>query len=114
MSKVPPVVESDFCQTGSVIRLENNWLSEIGPKSLRGKHGLSFFFSTFIQTCCLDFFENMSIQQFLSIADEYPDLVTLLCTQARLMGNFGLNASVPWHVHFALFVMRISKIQITF
>ena len=41
-------------------------------------------------------FENMSIQQFWSIADEYPDLVTRLHTQARLMSNFGLNASVPW------------------
>ena len=38
----------------------------------------------------------MSIQQFWSIADEYPDLVTRLHTQARLMGNFGLNASVHW------------------
>ena len=44
------------------------------------------------QTC----FENMSIQQFWSIADEYPDLVTRTHTQARLMGSFVLNASVPW------------------
>ena len=41
-------------------------------------------------------FENMSIQQFWSIADEYPDLVTRLHMQARLTSNFGLNASVPW------------------
>ena len=41
-------------------------------------------------------FETMSIQQFWSIADKYPDLVTRLHTQARRMGNFGLNASVPW------------------
>ena len=40
--------------------------------------------------------KNMSIQKFWSIADEYPDLVTRLHTQARLMYNFGLNASVPW------------------
>ena len=38
----------------------------------------------------------MSIQQFWFIADEHPDLVTRLHTHARLMGNFGLNASVPW------------------
>ena len=43
------------------------------------------------QTC----FKNMSIQQFWLIADEYPDLVTRLHMQARLMGNFGLNESVP-------------------
>ena len=41
-------------------------------------------------------FENISIQQFWSIAGEYPDLVTRLHTQARLMNNFGLNASAPW------------------
>ena len=40
--------------------------------------------------------KTMSIQQFWSIADDYPDLVTGLHTQARTMGNFGLNASVPW------------------
>ena len=44
------------------------------------------------QTC----FENMSTQQFWSIADEYPDLVTRSNVQARLVGNFGLNGSVPW------------------
>ena len=41
-------------------------------------------------------FENMSIQQFWSIADEYLDLATRLHTQARLMSNFGLDASVLW------------------
>ena len=41
-------------------------------------------------------FENMSIQQFWSIVDEYPDPATRLHTQARLMSNFGFNASVPW------------------
>ena len=44
------------------------------------------------QTC----FENMFIQQFWSIANEYPGLVTQLHTQARLMANFGLSAFVPW------------------
>ena len=45
-----------------------------------------------IQTC----FENLSPPDFWSLADEYPDLVTRLHTQARLMGGFGLNGSVPW------------------
>ena len=44
------------------------------------------------QTC----FENMSIQQFWSIANEYPDLVTRPHAQASLMDNFDLNASVLW------------------
>ena len=43
------------------------------------------------QTC----FENMSIQQFWSIPDEYLDLVIRLYTKARLIGNSGFNASVP-------------------
>ena len=45
-----------------------------------------------IQTC----FENLSPPDFWSLADGYPDLVTRLHTQARLMGGFGLNGSVPW------------------
>ena len=34
--------------------------------------------------------------QFWSIADHYPDLVSRLHMQIRLMGNFGLNGGVPW------------------
>ena len=44
------------------------------------------------QTCL----ENISPYQFWSIADRYPDLVSHLHVQIRLMGNFGLNGSVPW------------------
>ena len=40
------------------------------------------------QTC----FEDVSILRFWSIADECPSIHT----QARLMVNFGLGASVPW------------------
>ena len=47
----------------------------------------------------LSLVSKMSIQQFWSIADGYPDLVTRLHTQAKLMCNFGLNASVPWLKH---------------
>ena len=45
-----------------------------------------------IQTC----FENISPPDFWSLADEYPDLVTCLQTQARLMGSFCHSGSVPW------------------
>ena len=45
-----------------------------------------------IQTC----FENISPPVFWSLADEYPDLVTCLHAQARLMGSFGLNGSAQW------------------
>ena len=44
------------------------------------------------QTCL----ENISACQFWSIADRYPGLVSRLHVQIRLMGNFGLNGSVPW------------------
>ena len=44
-----------------------------------------------IQAC----FKNISPPDFWSLTDEYPDLVTRLHTQARLMGSFGLNGSVP-------------------
>ena len=40
--------------------------------------------------------ENISSDQFCSIADLYPDLVRHLHVQIRLMGNFGINGGVPW------------------
>ena len=47
------------------------------------------------QTCL----ENISPYQFWSIADRYPDLVSRLHVQIRLMGNFGFNDSVTWHTN---------------
>ena len=35
-------------------------------------------------------------QKFWSISSDYPDLVCRLHVQIRLMGNFGLNRSIPW------------------
>ena len=35
-------------------------------------------------------------QKFWSISASYPDLVCRLHAQIRLMGNFGLNAGIPW------------------
>ena len=40
--------------------------------------------------------ENISPYQFWPIADRYPDLVSRLHVQIRLMGNFGLNGGVSW------------------
>ena len=39
--------------------------------------------------------KNVPLEQFWSLADSYPDLVSQLHAQVRLMGNFGLNATVP-------------------
>ena len=35
-------------------------------------------------------------KKFRSISSYYPDLVCRLHVQIRLMGNFGLNTSIPW------------------
>ena len=37
--------------------------------------------------------ENISTDEFWSIADLYPDLFHV---QIRLMGSFGINGGVPW------------------
>ena len=37
--------------------------------------------------------------QFWSLADDYPDLVSCLHIQVRIMGNFGFNGGVPWLSH---------------
>ena len=41
-------------------------------------------------------FDHLTPSKFWSITDHYPDLVSRLHIQVRLMGNFGLNAGVPW------------------
>ena len=41
-------------------------------------------------------FKTVPFEQFWSLADSYPDLVSRLHVQVRLMGNFGLNAGAPW------------------
>ena len=46
-----------------------------------------------VQSCL----ENVSPFRFWSLANQFPDLVSRLHVQLRLMGNFGLNVSLPWH-----------------
>ena len=41
-------------------------------------------------------FDHLTPSKFWSITDHYPDLVSRLHIQIWLMGNFGLNAGVPW------------------
>ena len=48
-----------------------------------------------IAQACL---RNVTSYQFWCLADNYPDLVSRMHVQIRLMGNFGLNGGVPWHV----------------
>ena len=45
-----------------------------------------------VQACL----ENISPDQFWSIADLYPDLVRHHQVQMRLMGNFGFNGGASW------------------
>ena len=41
-------------------------------------------------------FDHLTPSKIWSITDHYPDLVSRLHVQIRLMGNFGLNATVQW------------------
>ena len=43
-----------------------------------------------------DCLNNVHPEYFLSLANQYPDLVKRLHTQVRLMCNFGFNGGVPW------------------
>ena len=45
-----------------------------------------------VQSCL----ENVSPFRFWSLANQFPDLVTRMHVQVRLMGNFGLKGSLPW------------------
>ena len=40
--------------------------------------------------------ERVPPQKFCSISGYYSDLVCCLLVQIRLIGNFGLNVSMPW------------------
>ena len=42
------------------------------------------------------YLEPVPPEEFWSISSHYPDLVCRLHVQIRLMGNFGLNTSIPW------------------
>ena len=56
--------------------------------------------------------ENVSPSKFWSIADLYPDLVSRLHTQVRLMGNLCLNGGILWLFKTgALFVLYAKKTQ---
>ena len=48
-----------------------------------------------IAEACLN---NVTPYQFWCLAENYPDLVSRMHIQIRLMGNFGLNCGVPWHI----------------
>ena len=49
--------------------------------------------SVHIAQACL---KNVTSYRFLCLADNYPDLVTCMHIQIRLVGNFGLNCGIPW------------------
>ena len=51
-----------------------------------------------IDNLYIDNLLRLSPQMFWSISNQYPDLVTRLHVQIRLMGNFGFSACVPWTI----------------
>ena len=84
----------------SIFPTYSNWKTIVKAKILEKEADNGFRFCSdhptlsmrVAQTCL----ENISPYQFWSVADRYPDLVSRLHVQIRLMGNFGLNGSVPW------------------
>ena len=42
------------------------------------------------------FFKNVTSDKFWSIADLFPDLVSHLHVQLRLLSNLGLCGGIPW------------------
>ena len=68
--------------------------------------------------CLPQTFLTCSKERFWPIADRYPDLVSRLHVQIRLMGNFGFNGGVPWLTNtdgelcffFAKTVLKMSAI----
>ena len=45
-----------------------------------------------VQSCL----QNVSPFRFWSLANQFPNLVSRMHVQVRLIGNFGLNGSFPW------------------
>ena len=60
-----------------------------------------------------DCLNNVSPYHFWSSADHFPDLVSWLYFQIRIMGNFGLNGSLIQKVQLALFANKEWKLLIT-
>ena len=93
---------------------DSNWKSIVKTKILEKDADDWFRFgsdhpSMRVAQRCL---QNISPYQFWSIADRYPDLVSHLHVQIRLMGNFGLNEGVPGlqilMVNFVFFVKMVN------
>ena len=81
----------------SIFPTYSNWKTIVKTKILEKEAHDWFRFcsehlSMRVAQACL---ENIFPYQFWSIADRYPDLVSRLHVQIRLMENFGLNGSVP-------------------
>ena len=75
-----------------------NWKSIVKNKvrDLESKSWLEFCSghpNMHVAQACL---ENVSTSKFWSLADLYPDLVSRLHIQVRLMGNLCLDGGIPW------------------
>ena len=53
--------------------------------------------------------KNVTLYQFWCLADNYPDLVSRMHIQIRLMGNFAFNGGELWHVGTNGFLCFICK-----
>ena len=77
-----------YVEWKTIVKTRIRKMEEIAWKSFCQDHT-----KMHIAQACLD---NKSPYSYWAIANQYPDLVSRLHIQVRLMGNFGLNGGIPW------------------
>ena len=92
------VVTENYGSVNPFFPTYTNWKTIMKTKILKRKVDSWYLFcihhsSIRVAQACL---ENISPDQFWSIANLYPEIVRHLHVQIRLMGNFGINGGVPW------------------
>ena len=75
-----------------------NWKSIVKNKvcDMESRLWLEFCSGHPEHACCTSLLSNASPSKFWSLPDLYPDLVSRLHIQVRLMGNLCLNGGIPW------------------
>ena len=63
---------------------------------LRGVHGTASVNLILISELYNPVSKKVSSFRFWPLANQFPHLVSRMHVQVRLMGNFGLNGSLPW------------------
>ena len=88
----------ETCYNNSIFSTYPNWKSIVRDSIIRfEKSAWHSYCDTHpemqIASYCL---ANVTPFHFWSLADHFPDLVSILHVQARHMGQFGLSGGIPW------------------